>query len=306
MAFINIRLPEFLYIIYFFLLLYAIYSETNANITISKEQRIGILIISLLYFIAIFTTLYLTYTSVADPTIDGVQGRYFIPITPLLLIPFIRPKNNKPYLYIRPIINRGILIFFSIFILGISIYSLVIAVYDPCGTQFYNITKKCTLPLSRVITTDQLSGEIINTNISQSIVSKCNSLTSFDILFSTYSRINTSSVIISISDAHSNYLVSRATLNSNSFKDNNWVNISFPSISNSKDRQYNISIQSNDSKPGNAVAVWETNIDIYPESNVYINGINTNKDLVVIYSCNYGLLLDLSKLLSSIRHIANH
>jgi uncharacterized membrane protein len=301
MAYLNIYLPESLYLVYAILLLYSIYNEPKHIFTISNEKWIGAIVISLLYFIILFTTLYIIYNPVGNSIIEGVQGRYFIPITPLLLIVFIRPLGFNLHLSINPNFHKAVYCFVCILVLATSIYSILLGAFDACGKQQYNINKKCTLPL-RTFSGDQTTGELINTTISQSIISKCNNLSSFSILFSTYKRVNTSTITISILDVYANKLIIRAVLNSNSLIDNDWVNISFPKILNSKDRQYNISIQSDNSKIGNAITAWETNTDIFPESVAYINGNYVNKDLAMKYTCNYGLLFELSNLLSNINH----
>ena len=65
------------------------------DIIISKKEKLIYLFINLSIVFLIFTSLYIQWTPVKNTTIEGVQGRYFLPI--LLLIPllFLNTKKRK-------------------------------------------------------------------------------------------------------------------------------------------------------------------------------------------------------------------
>ena len=75
------------------------------NLTIEKDSKAKLLLnnIEILYTIAItlstilliFTSLYIQWTSIYNKLIDGVQGRYFIPLLPLICFPFITNTKKK-------------------------------------------------------------------------------------------------------------------------------------------------------------------------------------------------------------------
>lgn len=60
-------------------------------------QMAVICIISLIITGLIFTSLYIQWTSVGNDIIEGVQGRYFLPILPLLILPFAYLKIESKY-----------------------------------------------------------------------------------------------------------------------------------------------------------------------------------------------------------------
>ena len=78
------NLPNILFLTSFalFVLLFAQRDET---LNLKKFDRIVFLLTFLLIVLLIFTSLYIQWTAVEAPTIDGIQGRYFLPI--LLLVP---------------------------------------------------------------------------------------------------------------------------------------------------------------------------------------------------------------------------
>jgi len=76
-------------------------------------ERAIFIITPLSICLLMFTSLYLQWTAVDAPIVDGVQGRYFLPFLPLLPVIFNinKPKINRP----SPIRLRHILIFLAIF-----------------------------------------------------------------------------------------------------------------------------------------------------------------------------------------------
>ncbi len=73
------------------------------NKTINLAQRIVPLTVSILVTILVFTSLYVQFNTVGVQEITGVQGRYFLPLVPLLFftvkipLPFIRKRQLGYY-----------------------------------------------------------------------------------------------------------------------------------------------------------------------------------------------------------------
>lgn len=75
------------YYIYFIILIFCtILENENKNYELNKKQKLLIIAISLVIMVAIWGSMFLSYTEVGQTEIAGVQGRYFIPLLfPLLL-----------------------------------------------------------------------------------------------------------------------------------------------------------------------------------------------------------------------------
>ncbi|MBR2289471.1 MAG: DUF2142 domain-containing protein [Clostridia bacterium] len=82
-----IRVPTFLIVLYCFVLFFAIVSEENEK-TLDKVEKIWIILLSIIMIIMILIGLYLVWTGVGEYCIEGVQGRYFLPILILVLLVF--------------------------------------------------------------------------------------------------------------------------------------------------------------------------------------------------------------------------
>ena len=60
----------------------------------SKFQTIIIVLIALAIIGLVFTSLYIQWTETTEVVIKGVQGRYFLPILPLILLLLRKAKNT--------------------------------------------------------------------------------------------------------------------------------------------------------------------------------------------------------------------
>ena len=60
--------------------------EKNNNIKIEKYQKIVISLIIIIITLLIFTSIYIQWSNINVNYINGIQGRYFLPILPLILI----------------------------------------------------------------------------------------------------------------------------------------------------------------------------------------------------------------------------
>ncbi len=91
-------LPDYVYYLYFgiFVLLWA--ADKTAPRAIRWADRIWAFSALILGLALVLTSQYLLWTSVGKGTIDGVQGRYFIPLSPLPFFAFFPPRILRPIL----------------------------------------------------------------------------------------------------------------------------------------------------------------------------------------------------------------
>ena len=104
MGWLDIRLSNLFQLPLLMLLTFSIVCENYKKVVIDNRFKILVLFIVLLTMGLIFTSLYIQWNAVGNLTVEGVQGRYFIPI--LLLIAllcynhFIVIEKKMPYRYI--------------------------------------------------------------------------------------------------------------------------------------------------------------------------------------------------------------
>jgi uncharacterized membrane protein len=127
LAWIHIHLPYWLLMSYLSLLIYFSLIDGPINGGISISMRLTLLGAALLGIIAVFVWLYCSYNPVGSPDLRGVQGRYFIPLVPLLLLTFTPCAKERS----RPIVGRAILAASVLTITGIvTLNALICRFYD--------------------------------------------------------------------------------------------------------------------------------------------------------------------------------
>lgn len=101
-----------------FLILLAFVSITDKDIknVFNKYQKVIIILVILAVICLIFTSLYIQWTSVDSNIIEGIQGRYFIPIMPLVLLILggsLKIYNNYNNETINKILGVSIVLLYS-------------------------------------------------------------------------------------------------------------------------------------------------------------------------------------------------
>lgn len=91
-----------------------LFAQRNEEIQFKKYDRLVFIIVFLIIMLLIFTSLYLQWTPAGKSSIDGIQGRYFLPI--LALVPIIicrksvkKNKKEQP----REIISTNAVLYYS-------------------------------------------------------------------------------------------------------------------------------------------------------------------------------------------------
>jgi uncharacterized membrane protein len=121
----GLQLPLFLTYVYLIVLVLASscnVSEFKLNL---KQKLIG-LSVFLIIFLAINVAELITWTPISSNTIWGIQGRYFIPIAPLLFLVFNNSLKSRRLQKIYEKFNWNIIVvLYIIFFLSLSLFSIV-------------------------------------------------------------------------------------------------------------------------------------------------------------------------------------
>lgn len=88
---------DFVSIVFLLILLMAIFtkSKENEKYSFNKKDKIICAIIILIEFLEIMAALYLSWTQGKQKIVEGVQGRYFLPLLPILCV--VLSKNKLKY-----------------------------------------------------------------------------------------------------------------------------------------------------------------------------------------------------------------
>ncbi len=116
LGWLDTPLPLWIIYSYYAALLLALGLDNNQEPHLPAKIKLGLLFIALSTIVIILTSMYLIWSPVGGRLITGVQGRYFIPIAPLLLLPFLYNRR-----WIKPIIIPA----YSLVVLGVTIFILI-------------------------------------------------------------------------------------------------------------------------------------------------------------------------------------
>lgn len=83
---LHIELFRILPIILFFAYIFLTLTDEKMKNIFNTYQKVIVFLIILAITFLIFTSLYIQWTSLGDSIISGVQGRYFLPILPLVSV----------------------------------------------------------------------------------------------------------------------------------------------------------------------------------------------------------------------------
>ena len=126
--------PWIIYLLYSLALITALF--INGDTQPGKRTRLGLFLVFGLSFLATIMSLYISYTPVGSAEIQGVHGRYFTVIFPLLFLGIYGLSSISRQL------NRSALIKLAIglTVLGILLFStgMYLAFYVRCGTAYYH------------------------------------------------------------------------------------------------------------------------------------------------------------------------
>jgi len=90
------HLHRWFYLLFLILLTLTVLCENNDQFYFSRRQKLFLLLIFCLCLFLSYTALYLTFNPVGSRVIQGMQGRYFIPLMPLLALISVSAKPIFP------------------------------------------------------------------------------------------------------------------------------------------------------------------------------------------------------------------
>lgn len=135
---------------------------------------------------------------------------------------------------------------------------------------------------------DTPAGEIWGpTEIGQGFVARYSGLHRIDLLMATYARHNSHDVTFHLVEGSREELF-QTFFNAAEVQDNGFFSFDFPALDSSRGKVFLFYLTSPDSVPtsesssGDAITVWSTIVDSYPEGAKYVNGDFTEGDLTFI------------------------
>lgn len=127
LGWLDTLLPNVLTFSYPAVLLFTSLIDSHANVIVPLQAKLKGFAVWFATIFLIYLLSYFTWTPVGQASIEGIQGRYFIPIAPLLFLLFY---NRKFFLNIHDSKLDVVLVCYSLFALVISLIVLLDRYYN--------------------------------------------------------------------------------------------------------------------------------------------------------------------------------
>jgi uncharacterized membrane protein len=270
------NMPKIIYWIVPASLILALFSEP-AKISITIKQRILIASVALFNFFMIFLVFFVMITPVGVTRIDGIQGRYFEPIIPLFILPFMFTSTK----HLHKLIIGAVLTLSSLFCAA----SLFMSYHVVCGYAMVN-NQTCVLPYYKNWDPSTFLGIELekNTQITQSAVITCKELTGIQVWINKNESDNGQREFFVLETEGANPL--RTTwISSETLPQSGWATIPIDPPLNSLNTalQFKLTAKDGIGIPGLTLGRFPTSE--FGRGSLWINGKETDNDLVFKYTC---------------------
>jgi uncharacterized membrane protein len=253
--------------------------------TITKKERASLLIVFLLACVMTVTSLYLSFSPVGSEIIRGVQGRYFIPVTPLLFLSIGGlTLAGKWQATVVPVIA----------FVGIALFlytaGLILSYHVPCGSTYYKLDL-CYQPVYKNWAPDDRYSPAVSQQmtLTQEIVPECNDMTQLRIWVDASGADPSSSVRFTLHDPHLDRTLVDDSVLANQLPAGGWYAWNFPPESASSGRLYILTIQSENPYGGRGVRISYSLRPEYPSGKLFENQEPVGHDIIFHYGCLAGL-----------------
>ena len=270
-----------IYYLFMFALLGALFLR-DGNRKLDQRQRIILVIVFLINYLGTIFSLYVAVSPVASKTIDGVQGRYFVTVMPLLFLALAclpLPKRVQ-----IPSLLPVVLGVVSLIIYTAGMY---LSYHVPCGSQFYQ-PGLCYQPNYKNWAPDDAYSPPINNQLtlSQEIVPECNGLSELRVWINAQGSDPNGISNFILTDMNAKHEIVNINVPNSELPVRDWYSLKFPPDWVSNGKLYVLKIQSSQSGMGPRISY-----SLRPEytaGKMYENDQASTKDMIFQTGCIAG------------------
>lgn len=279
------QLPTFVYILFPVAILAAFFIEEKNN-TLNSKQKWWFFSVGILNFLVIFVLFFVVDTPIESPIIPGVQGRYFLPFLPLLLLPLVFEKRIKG--------ARLVFLGLSGVISIVVLLTLFVNYHVLCGGS--RLTgNPCKLPYYKNWGTETFLPVKLDKGAAlyQNFIADCQTITKVDVWPIVNTTGPTNQVEINVRNG-ARELLSAVSFTTFGIPVNDWYSVDIPDVENMKGSALTIEIlpAENNDASNFSLGVFPTNE--YTKGELFIQNAVTGKsttagnDLIFKIQCEFG------------------
>jgi len=278
-------MPDFVYFIFLLGLTLAILGDLGNPLALTRWQKTVFLSVFLLYVLGIIMSMFIFSSPVGKLMAEGIQGRYFIPIIPLLL--YLSASLKRPEWGRFDRLFTGTVSVIVPVVLAFSFQTIFLKYFVGCGENYYSITSEtCVRPLGLQTDNPEKTVGLLDRPYIQTFISECNNLSEVAFYLTPYWGKQDGYLDIKLRDLSTDTIVfERQTFAPKT--NGKWKEFSFPPVTDSWNHPFSLTIAPTED-PISAASLGLLPEDVYPEGELlgaYIPG-----DLVFKYTCRTGFL----------------
>jgi uncharacterized membrane protein len=270
------NMPKIIYWMFPITLVLALLSE-RIKVNLTVKQRVVFGLVGLFNLLLVFAIFFVVETPLGYAGIRGIQGRYFTPFLPLLLIPFMFTPKFK----ISQLIIGIVLTVTSI----ICVVSLFMSYHVVCGYALMT-NQPCVLPYYKNWDPSTFEGVTLDkkSSIKQSMVITCRQLDGIQVWVKENQSTAGQEAFFAL-EMESGELIQSSWIQSDEMPQSGWATIQLDPPVNSLNQALQFEILAKDGIgiPGLALGVFPTNE--FNRGLIVLNGKELDQDLVFKYSC---------------------
>lgn len=276
------RVPPLTYLLFGIILLIA-WMFSHPEKPLIPKQRALLILTGIAGCLFTILALYVTFTRIGSQSIAGVQGRYFIPIMPALLLgltPGREIVSRNVTRAARYIVVAGTVLMLSVYLLGVY-YSF----YVVCGTSLYT-PGFCYQPqYKNWAPNDHFTQPVAkNLLLQQTFTAVCAPIQSIRVWSAPSAPGSTGQTLITLRDTTSSAVLAENLVNNQNAADHAWQEMIFTPIENAVGKQFTIEITSDLSDPAAGLSLGVTVRREYLNG-IVINNVPGDFDLIFQYGC---------------------
>lgn len=250
------------------------------NDSVQKRARLGLLFAFLLSYVGTYILLYITFNPVGFASIEGVQGRYFTTVMPLLLLGLA----GLPLLQrIRvPIVLPVIL---SVLSLAFYTTGMYLSYHVVCGSQYYQ-AGLCYQPNYKNWAPDERYSSPLSSQLTlkQEIILECNGASEIRVWMNGNEADPSGTTEFFLQDVNLGREIAHKVVSNSEFPDGSWHTIQFEPDWESLGKFYLLTITANNNGPQIAYSLRPE----YPAGKLYENDQPVSQDVIFQTGCIAG------------------
>ena len=259
-------------------------AEEGAQLLGRKWTRVVLVALFVAGVLLTTVSLYVAFTPVGSQYVAGVQGRYFTPVIPLLLVALVGWRPLRGLGGRTAAVPRWSI---GLALAALVLYTggLLLSYHVPCGSEYYQLGL-CMQPVYKNWSPESASSRPVTAGLAlrQEIVPHCSGMQEADVWVNAPGSDPAGTTTFTLRSTGDDVDVAQQTLQNADIPRSGWVRLTFSPQPASQNHLYLLTV----SGTGGIRVGYSLKAD-YTDGKLYENGVPVSQDVLFQYGCRAGL-----------------